>query len=368
MVAVMVTVVLLLLTCFTATPVFGEESIVVLGGNTLYVDDDGGGDYTRIQDAVDNATIGDTVFVYNGTYYENVVVDKSINLTGEDKETAIINGSGVGDVVYVSADGVKISGFTIQNGGDALSYDNFDAGIDLHSSDNIVFDNIICLNRNSGICISYPSESSSFTSNNTVSFNIIDMNNNDGIMVIDSYSNKISDNIIESNKNRGIYLYSVQNIISNNTISKNGCGIKLHTESNIISNNIISDNVIGINFGRSGRLNDILENSISDNDYGILTEKPEDLSDTKLTNYIYHNNFINNDNNVYYYKNNQWDSNYWDKWIGVKHPLLRFLPYRIPGAPLKVGSGIIPFLSLYFNFDWNPAKEPYDIPGMGGVN
>jgi len=87
-------------------------------GKTIYVDDDGGADYTRIQDAIDNATEGDTVYVFNGTYYENIVVNKTINLIGEDRSpwnASVIDGGGSGDVVHVSADRVNISGFTINN-------------------------------------------------------------------------------------------------------------------------------------------------------------------------------------------------------------------------------------------------------------
>ena len=38
------------------------------GGNWFYVGGSGPGNYTDIQDAIDNASDGDTVFVYNGTY------------------------------------------------------------------------------------------------------------------------------------------------------------------------------------------------------------------------------------------------------------------------------------------------------------
>ena len=50
------------------------------GGITITVDDSGGADFEKIQDAVNASSDGDTVFVYNGTYYENVVVNKSINV------------------------------------------------------------------------------------------------------------------------------------------------------------------------------------------------------------------------------------------------------------------------------------------------
>jgi parallel beta-helix repeat protein len=38
--------------------------------NIITVDDEGDGDYTNIQDAVDNATEGDTILVYSGNYSE----------------------------------------------------------------------------------------------------------------------------------------------------------------------------------------------------------------------------------------------------------------------------------------------------------
>ena len=52
------------------------------GAATLTVDDSGGANYTKIQDAIDNASVGDTILVYSGTYYENVDVNKQLNLIG----------------------------------------------------------------------------------------------------------------------------------------------------------------------------------------------------------------------------------------------------------------------------------------------
>lgn len=47
---------------------------------TLTVDDSGGADYMRIQDAINNASTGDTILVYSGTYYENVNVTKQLTI------------------------------------------------------------------------------------------------------------------------------------------------------------------------------------------------------------------------------------------------------------------------------------------------
>ena len=49
-------------------------------GDIFYVGGGGPGNFTRIQDAIDNASNGDTVFVFDESspYYEHVIVDKRI--------------------------------------------------------------------------------------------------------------------------------------------------------------------------------------------------------------------------------------------------------------------------------------------------
>ena len=101
--------------------------------STLIVPDD----YPSIQEAVNAANPGDTVYVRAGTYYEHVVVDEPISLVGEDRSTTKIDGSGIGTVVNVTADDTNISGFTIQNG---------EKGLDLNSNGNNVSSNALAFN------------------------------------------------------------------------------------------------------------------------------------------------------------------------------------------------------------------------------
>ena len=85
-------------------------------------------DYSTIQQAINAAIAGDTVYVRSGTYYEHVSIGKSLTLQGEDRETTIIDGGGSGKVVYVSStNNVTISGFTIRNSGSSTA--SQDAGI-----------------------------------------------------------------------------------------------------------------------------------------------------------------------------------------------------------------------------------------------
>ena len=68
-----------------------KPSMPTFKGNTLYVGGSGEGNYTMIQDAIDNTSDGDTVFVYNGIYHERIRIYTSINLIGENIENTIMN-------------------------------------------------------------------------------------------------------------------------------------------------------------------------------------------------------------------------------------------------------------------------------------
>ena len=86
--------------------------------NILYVGGNGPGNYSKIQDAINDAVDGDTVFVYDDSspYYEHLVVNISINLIGEEKNTTIIDGNGVRTILKILTSKVKIINFTLKNG------------------------------------------------------------------------------------------------------------------------------------------------------------------------------------------------------------------------------------------------------------
>ena len=203
---------------------------------------DTGEDFATIQEAIDNPDTldGHTILVDAGTYYERILVYKSISLVGENRETTIIDGTGwYAQVVDVPAENVTISGFTIRNGG---RY-----GIFVHRPFNIITGNIITNNSWEGICLAS-------CSNNIIAAN--EVTNNEGVwggIYLDSAaSNTLVGNIVYGNKFSGILLYySTRNNLTGNTVTNNGDGIfLLSSGNNFLRKNNMTNN--RRNFGVRG--------------------------------------------------------------------------------------------------------------------
>jgi parallel beta-helix repeat protein len=199
-------------------------------GNTLFVGGNGLGNYTNIQDAVNNASDGDTVFVYDESspYNEwDILINKSISIIGENKDTTVINGSGNGSIILVTTNWINISGFTIQNSGSRI-----EAGIKIHSNYSSIIDNHIT-NNDFGIYLEY-------SKNNTISNNNISDNLGGILCTTYSKNNTISSNNILDNR-YGISLiwWSNTNYISNNYFLNNGFSV-LNSYHNHVENNTVN--------------------------------------------------------------------------------------------------------------------------------
>ncbi|MGB3458549.1 MAG: NosD domain-containing protein [Halobacteriota archaeon] len=262
--------------------------VVTAAATNWSVDGSGGADFTGIQDAINNASAGDTILVHSGVYYENVVVDKSVTLKGIDQPVVDANCSG--SAITLTEDGVTLVGFTATNSGSSWS----DVGIKVTSNNNTITGNNVSSNG-FGIYLSSSSNNSitgnnvnnnrggislSSSSNNTITGNNVRNNNEEGIsLYYSSNNNTITDNNICNNGGRGISLsYSSNNTITGNNVSNNGGrGISLYYSSN---NNTLTDNVFvfdGLSVYSS------YKNTVEDN---TVNGKPlvylEDVSDYKV--------------------------------------------------------------------------------------
>lgn len=149
--------------CFTLMG--GSLSFVYIPGVSEgdYIDDqiessgpfvlniDTGENFTSIQAAIDDSDTlnGHTITIANGTYNENVYVNKALTLIGEDKNTTFINGNYVGDVVQVAVDWVNISSLTIMNSG----LNTGDAAVELFHTHNCTIYNNILVNNSMGVYV-----------------------------------------------------------------------------------------------------------------------------------------------------------------------------------------------------------------------
>ncbi|MDH7507450.1 MAG: NosD domain-containing protein [Candidatus Thermoplasmatota archaeon] len=247
--------------------------------NILHVGGKEPGNYSFIQDAIDNASECDTIFIYNGTYYENVIVNKTVNIIGENKETTIINGFVKNEndtyfvVFYVIANKVKISNITVTNDGykqDPQQYNNTGYGIIVKANNTTIIGNVI--------------------KGNTI-----------GIVLENAFNNEIKNNKITNyNKNQ-------------NTFSEKNKEIGIFF--NMSENNRIINNTI-TNFSGTGVR----------------------LSNTCKNNLLYYNNFINNTENANDSGNNSWDNtqhgNFWDDYNDAdkNNDGIGDTPYKIPNG------------------------------------
>jgi len=109
----------------------------VRAATTWSVDDDGPADFSSIQEAINAASSGDTIYVKAGTYCENVVVNTTVSLIGEDRSNTVIDGNGAETGILVTAGYVTVEDFGVRN---------CEIGIKVESNDNIISSNRVFSN------------------------------------------------------------------------------------------------------------------------------------------------------------------------------------------------------------------------------
>jgi len=345
-------------------------------GNTLYVGGSGEGNYTKIQDAIDNASDGDTVFVYSGFYNITnfIIINKSIALIGENKFNTIINGS----AISIEVPKVNVSGFTIQNGFGIMISNNFE-----EFDNNCIYDNIF---KSSEDLIWFSGITISNSSYNTISDNTFI---NCSLMIVSSYHNSINNNTI--NDKPLVYFEGASNevideagqvilidcqditvenlelnnlfisiemidsfncLISHNKFSNNAiAGFFINSSNNIISGNIFLNNFVGLGFIYC-RENNLTKNSFKSNG-GIL------FFETSTCNLVSYNNFKYtyksfNLNIISVESDNKWFKNFWNR-----PRLLPKIIWNFKTSKLKN----LPLMPTFPDIDWRPAIKPNEING-----
>jgi len=268
---------------------------------SITVNDDGGADYTTIQAAIDNASDNETIYVWEGIYYENITVNKSVQLIGNGTvNTTVSSGGGI----QITADWVNVSGFAVTG--------SYYGAINLQYVQN---------------CHIY---------DNNCSNNFI------GISLIGSDNNLVENNNC-GNNSYGIFLMSASNsnIIKNNTLEWNEYGISFGGKGNNIFNNSCIMNIYtGIQV--SGEGNYIFYNScyyykpnVFDSEVGIYLR-------TNFSNIIRNNNLTNCSFHMGGDKLDYWDSHIIESNNTVNGKSLYYLRNLTGGvAPADAGQIIL---------------------------
>ena len=219
----------------------------------------GKGNFYSIQSAVDKASNGDEILVYQGTYNETIIINKSISLIAVEKNSTTIQYIGNESdktVLEINADNCTIDGFIISCNNTSLEPN----GIKITSNNNTISNNSI-QDFIHGIFLD--------NSNNILISNNKILNNENGIYTINSINDIIISNNITKNKEYGVYILSKSdnNLFKYNQISLNKIGLRIKgSQNNNFENNIVQNNENkGFYFCCGAKKNIVFNNSIIEN-------------------------------------------------------------------------------------------------------
>jgi hypothetical protein len=103
--------------------------------------------YTEIQDAINNAVSGDTIIVHEGTYEEDLLIEKTLELKAAEGDEVTIKGIAVYNAfplavpnIEILADEVKIHGFTIES--PWVPAGNYSSGMVINGTNIEIYENV----------------------------------------------------------------------------------------------------------------------------------------------------------------------------------------------------------------------------------
>jgi len=215
-------------------------------------------DYQTIQEAINNANLGDAILVAAGTYRENVVINQTVTLKGNGRNVTFIEGKDESKaVVNIEINNINVSGFTIRGGSSGISIIGYDGSR--------ISDNRIITNGGEGIWLSS-------SHNNIIFSNVISFNGFDGINLESASNNLIYDNVVTHNDYAGIDMFEANNNrINNNTVSFHEKGIWPESSNgNSFNGNTVSNNTDGVSIYQCSN-NVFYHNDFFNNTYQVDT-------------------------------------------------------------------------------------------------
>lgn len=298
------TILIILLFILWAAVTQAEAAIIT-------VNNSGDGNYTSIQEAVNNAHNGDTVFVSPGVYRENIMVNRELTilshpiLSGSQTNRTYIIGTVSDNAIFsISSDNVTVNGFHIA--GTPFGQNTYqEVGFYLEDVRNCSLNNNMLILTDQGIVLKN-------SQGNHLNGNLVSLGN-EGIVLDNSEKNELSNNWVVKN-NHGISLNnSFNNTLVNNTAGSNEVGVLLQmSQGNKLASNLILKNEYGVR-GLAAGSNILNNNSLYLNGIGV------DLRGSS-NNSFYENEFINF-LNAADEGNNIWNSssagNFWSDHTGA---------------------------------------------------
>ncbi|WP_460008193.1 right-handed parallel beta-helix repeat-containing protein, partial [Methanogenium cariaci] len=234
----------------------------------ITVDAGGAGDFTLIQEAIIAANPGDTVMVREGTYTENVRVDKRLSLLSEKGATVAAADSGR-SAIEVTVGNVTIDGFTVTGATSTGS-----AGLLVNSVQHCIVSNITSTRNYNGLVLEAAGDS-------VLRDCAADTNSLNGILVNNTRDSLVDGCLASGNSLNGIKLYGAEDTTLEHCIlSENphyGILVEESSGSEIRASEMTANSKHGI-YILSSCGTWLLKNDISGNvDGGIRTQESSDL-------------------------------------------------------------------------------------------
>jgi hypothetical protein len=245
--------------------VAGTEGSVP-GPRTITVALDGSGDFSSLQEAVDSAGKGDTVFITAGVYPQDLTIHskEKVKIVGAGVDKVVLQGRGqmvgvlhVGKWPYGATD-IEISGLTInEHGGHALGVFNGNRIVlrQLHVKGMVFSQQVQDVRIEDSVIGGSETTGLHFSDSHAVLVGNVIHDNDYGVNVTGKSSIRLERNVITRSLFEAVVIGDQSAaVLANNTLVKNGGGATFLGASRIEAmGNIVSFNKVGFLFAPSSQ-------------------------------------------------------------------------------------------------------------------